>query len=85
MSLYVVERPDGWGRSLEYLFGPMRLNFLPFAYAACDLRDCNEHDGEWPAFISLAHETVEWEGRAVPLFEGDVERIEWEARRRGVR
>lgn len=45
------------------------------------LRDANAHDGEWPAWISLPHETVEWEGRAVPVFEGDVERIEWERRR----
>jgi hypothetical protein len=43
--------------------------------------DCNAHDGEWPAFITLPHETVEWDGRAVPAFEGDVERRAWEAAR----
>ena len=40
------------------------------------------HDGRWPEVVTLQHETVECEGLRVPLFEGDVERREWEARRR---
>ena len=29
----------------------------------------------------MPHEIVWWAGKFVPLFEGDVERIEWEAAR----
>lgn len=40
--------------------------------------DPHAHDGEWHAVVSVPHEVVEWEGYGVPVFEGDVERIEWE-------
>lgn len=43
--------------------------------------DPNGHDGEWHAYVRIAHEVVEWDGYGVPLFEGDVERREWEAQR----
>jgi hypothetical protein len=85
MSLYVVERENEWGNMCAYLdrlalemTGRVYLSAQPLTVP--DIRDCNEHDGEWPAFISLPHEHVEWDGRDVPLFEGDVERREWEAR-----
>jgi hypothetical protein len=86
MSLHVIERPSGWG-GFDIL-GPGDDPFDPYAidFWSRPLRvgpvDPNAHDGEWPAFITLAHEHVEWDGRDVPLFEGDVERREWEARRR---
>ena len=86
MSLYVVEGagdPWAWwpvGRQ-TFLGVIAREIFAP----RLELRDANARDGEWPAVISLPHETVEFEleGRllAVPVFEGDVERIEWERRR----
>lgn len=88
MSIYVVERErewdwlrDGAHRWLRESFGRQVFQVFPPSVEVL-LRDPNEHDGEWPAFITLPHETVEHEGRAVPLFEGDVERREWEARRR---
>lgn len=40
------------------------------------------HDGQWYAVVTLPHEVVEYEGYAVPVFEGDRERIEWERQRR---
>lgn len=42
-------------------------------------------DGEWHAVVRMPHEIVEWEGMAVPLFEGDTERLAWEQKVRGVR
>jgi hypothetical protein len=44
-------------------------------------RDPNGRDGEWHAVVSLPHEVVERDGYGVPVFEGDVERIEWERKR----
>lgn len=46
------------------------------------LPDPNARDGEWHATITLPHEIVEQDGHAVPVFEGDIERQEWERRRR---
>lgn len=40
-------------------------------------------DGEWHAVVRMPHEIVEWDGMAVPAFEGDTERIAWERRIRG--
>jgi hypothetical protein len=82
VSVYAVEREDpiaawtGWMHRGRLIFTPLIVPVLV---------DCNARDGEWPAFITLPHEYVEFDGRDVPLFEGDVERREWEARRHGRR
>lgn len=84
MSLYVVEREEPLSvflmRDIRERFrgqystshGPMMVPHVV---------DCNEHDGEWYAYITMPYETIEFDGLAVPLFEGDVERIEWERER----
>lgn len=88
-GLYVVEVPDEWSRlgaidwpplsDRDWLYGM----FAPASYSSPEVRDANEHDGQWPAFITLDHESVEWEGRAVPLFaDADPERTAWEEARR---
>jgi|SRR5918996_3689566 hypothetical protein len=45
-------------------------------------------DGEWPKFVVLPHEAVEFEGHTVPAFDLDAidpERAAWEEARRGRR
>lgn len=44
--------------------------------------DPNARDGEWHMIVTLPHEVGEQDGYGVPVFEGDVERIEWERNRR---
>lgn len=51
-------------------------------FAEVQVYDPHGRDGEWHAVAKLPHEIVEYEGYGVPAFEGDVERREWEARRR---
>lgn len=67
------------------LRGPYQ--FGPGYFEPVDAEDVREdahmrRDGEWYAVIRLPHEAVEFDGYHVPVFEGDVERREWEARRR---
>jgi hypothetical protein len=83
VSLHVVERRSPWPQWVpdRMLLSVGRLEFRPVWPVRVEVVDCNAHDGEWPAFITLPHETVEWEGRAVPVFEGDVERRAWMAAR----
>lgn len=74
MTLYIIEKERDrggwlysapfWGRALWQ--GPL---VVP------ELRDASVRDGEWPAVIRLAHETVERDGIAVPLFVGDLDRL----------
>lgn len=59
-----------------------RHRFGLVGYSNVVLRDPNGRDGEWHAVIKLPHEIAEWEGYGVPVFEGDVERREWEGRHR---
>jgi hypothetical protein len=83
MSLYVVERErDSFDVYVDELRVDLRRQWWPVPLTVPEIRDCNARDGEWHATIRLPHEVVEHEGRAVPAFEGDVERLEWEARRR---
>lgn len=79
MSLYVVEREEPNDRAFldRMMFG---YSLRPEMLRVPEIRDCNARDGEWPAVITMPHETVWWEGVAVPAWEGDVERIEWERR-----
>jgi hypothetical protein len=82
MSLYIVEQGvERW--SIGPLFGPNDPDFrCHYEYILIpEVRDCSAHDGEWHAFITMPHEVVEYEGMAVPVFEGDVERLEWERKR----
>jgi hypothetical protein len=86
MSLYVVERENEWGHFNAYLdrLAADMTGRLPSLrpLTVPEVVDCNAHDGEWPAYITLPHEHAEWDGFDVPVFEGDIERREWEARRR---
>lgn len=77
MSLYVVERQQDWF-SWPDRWGDWWLHRRP----EYDLVDTGARDGEWHAVITLTHEIVEHDGYAVPAFEGDLERIEWERNRK---
>lgn len=80
MSLYVVEREELNDR--EFLDRMMYdYSYRPRTLMVPEIRDCNACDGEWHAVVTLPHEVVEYEGYAVPAFEGDLERIEWERSR----
>jgi hypothetical protein len=76
VSLYVVEKEEYNDREFldRMMFG---YSYRPMTLTVPEIRDCNARDGEWHVVITMEYETVEWEGYAVPAFEGDVERIQW--------
>lgn len=74
-SLYLVEHVvDNDVRSI--------MRGLPYYVSFTFPADCNVRDGEWYATITMPYEAVEWDGYHVPVWEGDVERREWEEARR---
>lgn len=82
MSLYVVEREDHWAGGLRDFRDRLLGRYPTYGQVIVhEVMDCNARDGEWHAVITMPHEIVEHEGRAVPAFEGDVERLEYERSR----
>lgn len=72
--------------ALNYLYDEASAPFALEAYININeiyssLEDPNAHDGEWHMIVTLPHEVAEHEGYGVPVFEGDVERREWEQQR----
>lgn len=65
--------PDFW-----WVAGPEFDRLLAGTYAYRATLDPNGRNGEWHVVVTLPHEVEEYEGYGVPVFEGDVERIEWE-------
>lgn len=65
------------------LLGRQVFNVVPLAEVLATVRDPNARDCEWLLVITLPHRIVWWAGKFVPAFEGDVERIAWEAARAG--